>query len=137
MEDLVIHDSFGFTGGGLVVSENAIGYLGRSTMSESLATGLGGGAIWNLGTLWVYDSTLHGNQSNRAGAIQNNASGQLNLRNVTISGIRADVDDPAGALGVGGIQQNGFSVLNNVTINGNEGTFNRAGGIHMWPARRR
>ena len=132
MEDLVIHDNFGFTGGGgLVVNENATAYLRRSTMSGNLATGLAGGGIWNLGTLWVYDSTLHGNQSNRAGAIQNNASGQLNLRNVTISGNRADVDDPAGASGVGGIQQNGFAVLNNVTITGNEGTSDRAGGIYM------
>lgn len=132
MEDLVIRDNFGFTGGGgLVVSENATAYLRRSTLRDNLAQGAFGGAIWNVGSLWVYDSTLHGNQSNRAGAIHNNADGALNLRNVTISGNRADVDDPAGASGVGGIQQNGFAVLNNVTITGNEGTSDRAGGLYM------
>ena len=130
MEDMIIRDNGAFTGGaGMVVGEFATAYLRRSTMSNNIATGLAGGAIWNVGTLWVYDSTLNGNQSNRAGAIQNNGTGKLNLRNVTISGNRADVDDPAGASGTGGIHQNGFAVLNNVTITGNTGTTDRAGGI--------
>lgn len=71
-----------------------------------------------------YDSTLRDNQSNRAGAIHNNAQGALNLRNVTISGNWSGIES-----GTGGVNRTGFAVLDNVTITGNEGTSDRAGGI--------
>jgi CSLREA domain-containing protein len=122
MEDLVIRDNFGFTGGGgLVVAEGATARLRRSTVSGNAATGAFGGGIWNLGTLWVYDSTISGNESNRAGGIRN--SGNLNLRNVTVSGNWAHSPNA----GVGGISQIGFAVLNNVTVTNNTGVGNVAG----------
>lgn len=136
LEDLVVEDNFGFTGGGgMLVNEHATVYVRRSVFRDNLAQGAFGGAVLNFGRLWVYDSTFVGNQSNRAGAIHNNPQGQMNLRNVTVSGNRADVDDPAGASGVGGIQQNGFAVLYNVTITNNEGTADRGGGLATLPGK--
>ncbi len=132
LEDLIVHDNFGFTGGGgLVVNGDATVYVRRTAFTDNFATGAFGGAIWNVGELWVYDSTLSGNDSNRAGAIHNSGSGALNLRNVTISGNLAHSDEA----GVGGIRQWGFAVLNNVTITNNEGIgtepgFDRGGGIY-------
>lgn len=131
LEDLVVRDNGAFTGGaGMLVDPDAIVTVRRTTMHDNVATGLAGGAIWNMGQLWLYDSTLTANQSNRAGAIHNESTGQLNLRNVTISGNRADLDDIGGASGTGGIHNNGFLVLNNATITGNEGTADRAGGLY-------
>ncbi len=122
MEDLVLRENFGFTGGGgLLVSEDAVARLRRSTITDNMATGAFGGGIWNQGELWVYDSTISNNDSNRAGGIRN--SGNLNLRNVTVSG--NTVHSPNA--GVGGISQNGFAVLNNVTVTNNTGSGNSAG----------
>jgi hypothetical protein len=134
IEDAVIRDNAATTGGaGIAVDPPAIVRLRRSTLRDNLAIGAFGGAAWNTGQLWIYDSTLHGNQSNRAGAIHNNAGASLNLRNVTVSGNRADVDDPSGATGTGGLHNQGFAVLYNVTLTDNEGTADRAGGIHLPP----
>lgn len=134
IEDAVIRDNQAQTGGaGMAIGEQATVTMRRTTMTGNVAIGLAGGAIWNTGTLWVYDSTLEGNQSNRAGAVFNGGTGRMNLRNVSISGNRADVDDPGGASGTGGIQQLGFAVLYNVTITGNEGTPDRAGGLVTVP----
>ena len=77
-----------------------------------------GRGIWNQGELWVYDSTIAGNDSNRAGAIRN--EGQMNLRNTTISGNMAHSSDA----GTGESGKNGFAVLNNVTITKNTGVGN-------------
>lgn len=132
LEHLDIRDNTAFTGGaGMYVHPDATVSVRRTTFANNVAIGLAGGGIWNQGQLRVYDSTLVDNQSNRAGAIHNGATGQLNLRNVTVSRNRADVDDPGGASGTGGIHQAGFAVLNNVTVTGNEGTSDRAGGLYM------
>jgi hypothetical protein len=122
MEDLIVQSNFGFTGGGgLYVADGAIARLRRSTVAGNSAIGAFGGGIWNQGELWVYDSTISGNESNRAGGVRN--SGNLNLRNVTVSGNWAHSPEA----GVGGISQNGFAVLNNVTVTNNEGVGNNPG----------
>lgn len=122
MEDLVVRDNFAFTGGGgLLVEAGSVARVRRSTIMDNMATGAFGGGIWNQGELWVYDSTINGNDSNRAGGIRN--SGNMNLRNVTVSGNTAHSPDA----GVGGISQNGFAVLNNVTVTNNTGAGNQAG----------
>ena len=120
--DAVIRDNFGFTGGGgILVAAGGDVRLRRVTIRDNEATGAFGGGIWNQGTLWVYESEVTDNQSNRAGGVRN--SGNLNLRNVTVSGNHANSPDA----GVGGISQNGFAVLNNVTITQNTGVGNNAG----------
>ncbi|MEB2319736.1 MAG: hypothetical protein OZ935_13890 [Pseudomonadota bacterium] len=122
MEDLVVRDNFGHTGGGgLVIEAGSIVRIRRATIADNMATGAFGGGIWNQGELWVYDSTISGNDSNRAGGIRN--SGNMNLRNVTVSGNTAHSPEA----GVGGLSQNGFAVLNNVTITDNTGVGNLAG----------
>jgi hypothetical protein len=122
LEDVVIRDNAAFTGGGgLAVADGAVVRIYRSTFSNNSATGAFGGAVWNDGELWVYDSTFTGNESNRTGAIRN--QGNMNLRNVTISGNYAHSPEA----GVGGVSQVGFAVLNNVTITNNTGVGNNAG----------
>jgi len=133
LEDIVVRDNFGFTGGGgLAIADGAIVRMRRSTVNANNATGAFGGGIWNQGELWVYDSTISNNDSNRAGGIRN--SGNMNLRNVTVSGNTVHSPDA----GVGGISQNGFAVLNNVTVTNNAGQGNnvgsfRGGGIQTSP----
>ncbi|MFO0765743.1 MAG: right-handed parallel beta-helix repeat-containing protein [Nitrospiraceae bacterium] len=131
LSNLILRDNEAFTGGGgLLVADGAVGKLRRSTVTENHAVGAFGGGIQNKGELWVYDTTISGNESNRAGGIRN--EGQLNLRNVTISGNVASSPEA----GTGGISQNGFAVLNNVTITDNTGVGNnaasfRGGGIQV------
>jgi CSLREA domain-containing protein len=129
--NLVIRQNEAFTGGGgLLVDSGATLRMRRSAIIDNMATGAFGGGIWNKGELWVYDSTIANNDSNRAGGVRN--EGQMNLRNVTVSGNLAHSPDA----GTGGISQNGFAVLYNVTITNNTGVGNnaasfRGGGIQI------
>lgn len=120
--DAVIQENFGFTGGGgLLINSGGDVRLHRVSVRDNEATGAFGGGIWNQGTLWVYESEITDNHSNRVGGIRN--SGNLNLRNVTVSGNYVHSPDA----GVGGISQIGFAVLNNVTVTDNTGSGNNAG----------
>ena len=122
MADVTIRDNFGYTGGGgILVTEEGEMRIYRAAVHDNSATGAFGGGIWNQGTLWVYESTISNNQSNRAGGIRN--SGNMNLRNTTVSGNTATSPQA----GVGGIQNIEFAVLNNVTVTGNTGVGNNAG----------
>jgi CSLREA domain-containing protein len=122
LEDVVVRNNDAFTGGGgMYVGAEAVVRMRRSTVTENTAIGAFGGGIWNHGELWVYDSTVSNNDSNRSGGIRN--SGNMNLRNVTVSG--NTVHSPSA--GVGGVSQNGFAVLNNVTITNNTGQGNNLG----------
>ena len=121
MVDVIIRDNFGFTGGGgILVTEDGEMRIRRASILNNSATGAFGGGVWNQGTLWIYDSTISENQSNRAGGIRN--SGNMNLRNTTVSGNTATSPEA----GVGGISQIQFAVLNNVTITDNMGAGNNA-----------
>ena len=120
--NLVIQDNEAFTGGGgLLVYNGAKVTIRRSAIINNVATGAFGGGIWNQGELWVYDSTIANNASNRAGGVRN--EGQMNLRNTTVSGNVAKSPEA----GTGGVSQNGFAVLYNVTVTNNTGVGNNAG----------
>lgn len=122
LEDLEITDNFGFTGGGgLRVRGTAEVRVRRANIHGNCATGAFGGGIWNSAELFVHESLIAGNTSNRAGGVRN--TGTLNLRNTTVSGNTAESPDA----GVGGISQQGFAVLNNVTITNNSGRGNNLG----------
>jgi CSLREA domain-containing protein len=127
--NLNVNGNFGFTGGGGVfINSGAALDLYRTTIQDNEATGAFGGGAWNKGLFRVFDSTIERNRSNRAGGIRN--EGILNLRNVTVSGNEAISPDA----GVGGISQNDFAYLNNVTLFNNKGVGNseasfRGGGI--------
>ena len=129
--EIVIRQNEAFTGGGgLSVNNGATVRIHRSAIIDNFATGAFGGGIWNGGELWVYDSTIANNDSNRAGGIRND--GEMNLRNTTVSGNLAHSPEA----GTGGIYQGGFAVLNNVTLTnntgaGNEAGANRGGGIQI------
>ncbi len=129
IHDVMIQDNFAFTGGGgLYVRSGGDARVRRLWIRDNIATGAFGGGIRNQGTLWVYESAVIDNQANRAGGIHN--AGNLNLRNVTVSGNSA-VSDAAGTGGMVNIQ---FAVLNNVTMTNNTGVGNnsasfRGGGI--------
>lgn len=115
-------------GGGLYIDPNGSVKMWRSSILRNKATGAFGGGIWNRGTLWVFESTIANNESNRAGGIRND--GTIYLRNTTVSGNRAT----SPGAGTGGIVQNGIAHLNNVTITNNTGVGNdpignRGGGI--------
>jgi len=76
---LVIQDNEAFTGGGgLLVYSGAKVTIRRSAIINNVATGAFGGGIWNQGELWVYDSTIANNASNRAGGVRN--EGQIATR---------------------------------------------------------
>jgi len=129
LEDVVLQDNFAFTGGGgLRVRGGSTATVRRASILGNCAQGAFGGGIWNSSELFVHDSTIAGNVSNRTGGIRN--SGTLNLKNTTVSG--NTVDSPEA--GVGGISQVGFAFLNNVTVTGNVGRGNdeasfRGGGM--------
>lgn len=131
LTDSVVRDNFGFTGGGgIFVNTGSTAILRRTSILNNSATGAFGGGLWNKGELWVYESTIADNFSNRAGGIRN--EGNMNLRNVTVSGNQA-VSTEAGT---GGISQDGFAVLYNVTLTHNTGVGNdpasfRGGGIQI------
>jgi CSLREA domain-containing protein len=115
----------GIGGGGLYVAPNATVTLRRSTIdgNQSLDGGVGGGAL-NQGTLRVYDSLVggdlpangRGNDATSGGGIFNASGSSLLLVNTTISGNTAQSD-----AGTGGIHNNGFAFLGNVTITLNTG----------------
>ena len=70
-----------------------------------------GRGIWNQGELWVYDSTIAGNDSNRAGAIRN--EGQMNIP--LTRRLVANMADSSDA-GKGESGKNGLQILNNVKL---------------------
>jgi len=118
INDVIIEDNQGFTGGGgLLVGSNAEVDMYRCSIRNNQAVGAFGGGILNQGQLFVYDSTISQNQSNRAGGIHNSTSGILNLRNTTVSG-NTGVSNGSST---GGLRQLGFAFLNNATITDNEG----------------
>jgi hypothetical protein len=135
LNNVVIQNGNAFTGGGgLYVAGGGKVTIRRSSIISNFATGAFGGGIWNQGELWVYDSTIANNDSNRAGGIRN--EGQMNLRSSTVSGNIAHSPEA----GTGGISQNGFAVLNNVTVTNNTGVGDdpaaaRGGGINTIPGR--
>jgi CSLREA domain-containing protein len=117
--DAVIRRNVAFTGGGGVLTDGGVTRIRRTSIIENCATGAFGGGILNTsdGELWVYDTLIARNRSNRAGGVRND--GALNLRSTTISGNVAD----SPSAGTGGMSQNGFAVLNSVTITNNTGRF--------------
>ncbi len=131
IQDSVIRRNAAFTGAGGLLVASGIVRVRRTSIIENCATGAFGGGINNSSgaQLWIYESLIARNQSNRAGAIRN--SGNLNLRNTTVSGNIA----VSPSAGTGGISQNGFAFLNNVTLTLNVGRGTdpnsfRGGGLH-------
>lgn len=119
---VVIRQNEAFTGGGgLVIANGATLKVRDSSIIANTAMGAFGGGIWNKGELWVYESTIANNVSNRAGGVRN--EGQMNLRSTTVSGNVAQSTEA----GTGGVSQNGFAVLYNVTMTNNTGVGNDAG----------
>lgn len=115
--DATIERNVAFTGGGGLFISNGTARIRRTSIVENCATGAFGGGLrlGSAGEAWIYDSLIARNRSNRAGGIYN--LGALNLRSTTISANTADSPEA----GTGGVAQQGFAVLNNVTITGNTG----------------
>ncbi len=119
VEDVVIRDNVGFTGGGgVAIGTGKRVTMRRVTIDANSSTGAFGGGIWNAGTLIIDDSTISRNQANRAGAIHNTSTAAiLVLRNVTVSGNTA----VSPGSGTGGIVNQGFANLISTTITNNRG----------------
>lgn len=117
ISDASIERNFAFTGGGGIYVAGGTTRIRRTSIVNNCANGAFGGGlrVGTNGQVWVYDSLIANNRSNRAGGVYN--VGALNLRSTTISG--NVVISPSA--GTGGVSQNGFAVLNNVTITGNLG----------------
>lgn len=121
MTNVNIRENHAFTGGGgLYVDSDADVTLRKVLIDGNNAVGAFGGGVLNNGRLFIHASTLSNNESNRAGGLRNGSTGILNLRNVTVSGNSATSD----LAGTGGISQNGFAFLNNVTVTDNTGSGN-------------
>jgi CSLREA domain-containing protein len=121
----------GNLGGGLFVAPDATATVRRSTIDGNQALdGAGGGAL-NQGTLRVYDSLVggdlpangRGNDAGNGGGIFNSSGSSLLLVNTTVSGNTAQ-----SLAGTGGIHNNGFAYLSNVTITLNTGRGRAANG---------
>jgi len=115
-----VNDSASLTVNGLTLQNGydaiggAIFNLGTVTISNSTLSGnsvsSGGGAIYNNGTMTISNSTLSGNSpSSGGGAILNN--GTLTISNSTLSGNSADDG--------GAIFNNGTLTISNSTLSGN------------------
>ena len=135
LHEVIIRNNYAHTGGGgLLIMDGGLVRIRRSAITDNDNLGAFGGGIHNRGELWVYDSTISNNRSNRAGGIRNH--GTMILLNTTISGNVATSGTPGGGgAGTGGISQFGYAVLNNVTITNNTGVGNATGsfiggGIH-------
>lgn len=125
LTDVKFEDNFAFTGGGgLLVDDGATVTGNYVEFVDNEATGAFGGGVWNAGRLVLNDSLFTDNNSNRAGALHNSDTGSLNLYNVTVSGNLGRSDTRS----VGGMLQNGFAVLRNVTFTDNEGGAETGGG---------
>src|SRR5919106_471057 len=110
-------------GGGLFVASGATVTVRSTTIDDNEGAGAGGGGaggIANQGTLFVHESLIANNRSNRTGGVWNSPSAILNLRNTTLSGNEGNSPDA----GTGGLSNQGFAFLNNVTITGNLGRGN-------------
>jgi CSLREA domain-containing protein len=117
INDAVVRRNVAYTGGGGLYVRGGIVNVRRTSILENCATGVFGGGIRTAvdTQLWVYDSLIARNSSNRAGGIRN--LGAMNLRSTTVSGNVAT----SPLAGTGGISQIGFAVLNNVTLTNNVG----------------
>lgn len=115
--DASIERNVAFTGGGGIHLAGGTTRIRRTSIVNNCANGAFGGGlrVGASGEGWVYDSLIANNRANRAGGIYN--LGALNLRSTTVSGNVAI----SPSAGTGGVSQNGFAVLNNVTITGNVG----------------
>src|SRR5271157_3382689 len=109
-------------GGGAIANVGTL-TLNNSTLSGNSAGG-GGGAIANVGTLTLTNSTLSGNSAGVGGAIAN--AGTLTLINSTLS----DNSAPSGGDG-GGIFNDGTATLTNCTVSGNSAG-NEGGGVYNY-----
>lgn len=81
----------------------------------------GGGGIRAQGNLFVYNSTIEGNQARHSGGgiLSTTTNGRVTLLNVTLSGNRADSNGNGGASG-GGLRAEGLvGVLRNTVFSGN------------------
>jgi CSLREA domain-containing protein len=124
IQDARIADNRAFTGGGgLFVRAGAQMTVLRTAIEDNDAVGAFGGGIWNSGKLFVRESLVASNDSNRTGGIFNATGSILNLRSTTVSG--NTVHSPLA--GTGGLMNVGFAFLNNVTITGNTGIGNNVG----------
>ena len=123
-------------GGGLYVASGATVTVWRTTIDQNQGAGAGNGGaggIANAGTLFVHESLLVGNTSNRTGGIWNGRGARLELRNTTLSGNEGNSPDA----GTGGLVNQGVASLNNVTITQNKGRGNnpnsfRGGGLQSY-----
>lgn len=118
--DSVIRSNAAYTGGGGLLVDKGIVRVRRTAITQNCAVGAFGGGIRNsAGEVWMYESLVSNNRSNRAGGIRND--GLLNLRSTTVSGNGVESPDA----GTGGISQGGFAFLNNVTLTNNSGRGNQ------------
>ena len=95
-------------------------------LEDGCATGAGtaqlGGAIYNLGTVEVVNSTIDGNSANRGGAIFNDA-GTVVVTNSTVS------NNVTGSSGAGIYNDGGTVTVTNSTLSGNTTQTNSGGAI--------
>ncbi|HEV2394893.1 MAG TPA: MBG domain-containing protein [Verrucomicrobiae bacterium] len=108
--------------GGVFNDNNATLVVSNSILSGNLAgPAAGGGGIYNLGVLSVFNSTISSNQAPNGGGICN--SGTLIVANSTISSNLVTVN------GGGGIDNGGTLTVANSTISGNQASY--GGGINL------
>jgi predicted outer membrane repeat protein len=90
--------------------------IDNSTINNNNTKGEGG-AIYNVSSLTLNDSTLSGNSGNGGGAIYSDEAGALTLNNSTVSNNNANYR--------GGIRNyGGILTLNNSTVSNNSASSN-------------
>ena len=121
-----IENSVSF-GGGAIYNLNGILHLNSCMLDHNTADLDGGGALLNQGNAYLTDVTLSNNASSSEGGAISNVRGNLTATNVTIAGNRAI---SAIGSGGGGIFNNGWCLLINLTISNNTVSNGVGGGIY-------
>ncbi|GAB3961176.1 hypothetical protein GCM10029978_012650 [Actinoallomurus acanthiterrae] len=121
LERVILAGNRAANGGALANMQNANATISFSELNANTTTGVGGGAILNLGTLTMFRTTLAGNSARiNGGGLNTQPSGVSHL-------IQSTVDDNISGNRGGGISNLGTTTLDHTLVERNKGA--AGGGI--------
>jgi hypothetical protein len=124
VKNITLSDGFGFAGAAIAVSSpQAKATVKNSFLTSNDAGSANGGAIYNIGTLIIEDSSLGSNVTTGYGGAVFNNGGQVTIKNSTLISNQAQEG--------GGIFHSGGSVtIEGSAVRSNVAT-NNGGGLHL------
>ncbi len=117
---LTIADGYTQLGGGAIFNDGTLTLTSATLSDNSAQVGIGGGGICNGGTLTIIDSTLSDNSASRGGGgVLNTSESVLTVTNSTFSGNSAGVG--------GGIDNFGMLTVTDSTLSNDGAAFDGGG----------